>query len=185
MSMNFLLGVPGKLKTLTDRWTAAKAAFLDAAISSRFSASSGSTVLSNQTTLSGKLDDIEGSGFSSSSDSLKVLSDRLTTLLKPQDVHTEEGYLSSGTAGDVTVLNISGAGYLDFVVITVPGHGSYIDFTDVKVTIDGGTEQTLTFSDSCSNLAIFHARFSSSLVVKVERNSSYIVDYELSYSTDQ
>jgi len=63
MSMNFLLGVPGKLKTLLDRWTQQKADYINTSISSRASAT--------------QAEDIKGSGFASGTDSLKVLSDNI------------------------------------------------------------------------------------------------------------
>jgi len=42
--VDYLLGVPGKLKTLLDRWTATKAGYLDTTVSSRASASALTTV---------------------------------------------------------------------------------------------------------------------------------------------
>ena len=186
----------GPLLSLLSRLTSARATKidnLDATVSSRASST--------------QAEDIKGTGFSSSTDSLKILSDTLDAIkgsgfatgthslvkiARPsQDVQeavvsNQPSSLSDGTT--YTVLSLSGT---SGVLISV---GAEADTGDsardwyVLVTVDGGTERTIHAYDCYlsgysnyfwGNYIPFGIRFNSSLVVKIKTssNGNYTLDY--------
>lgn len=181
-----LAGVPGKLKTLLDRLTAARAGYLDrldATISSRAAAS---TALSNATwtnTRAGKLDLIKQSPVDSPP-AADGLSGAVLSYTSPPDYRVVGGaQFTTGSTTLVTALSVTGAGVLNFLTVT---GGSDIG-AQVVITIDGVVALNTTFSGAAAqsttmvivgafmqsySIALDQVPFRSSLLVQVRATGS-------------
>lgn len=172
--MWFLAGLPSKLKVLVDRLTSARAANLDnlnATVSSRAPAS---TALSNAVwtdTRAGKLDSIE----------------RAVVSRSPTNLVYFQTYAPYTAVGTYNVVNISGAGVLNYCAMRLQAGTGNSGNGYLKVTIDGvvvvnrycsinsGGDATFTVVGSWNSTtgisALDSVPFNSSLLIQIIHNS--------------
>ncbi len=197
MSVDFLLGVPGKLKTLLDRVTAAVATasalqtvddHVDT-INSRVTAAVATA--SALQTVDNHVDTILArvTAAVATATALQTVDDNvddIKTAIGAQDPYLISNHQNVSADTYVTLLNISGGGgFLTYIHIR-DSSGSTTDIHTAKITVDGGTAKELEFNDPdmLYTFAVYRVRFNSSLKVEVKNDDAGDFWYTIAYTLD-
>lgn len=194
--MALLLGVPGKLKTLLDRISSARAAKLDnldAAISTRAAASTAVSNADLTAARAGYLDALQhgnGGVRPASMPCAKIIAsstDTLTASAVPGAAWASSGTLTAGTLA--TVLSVTGKGALTYLGI------QSMDATSrthrVRITIDGAVvfDATSAAHATANGAAYVHGHYNDQSKQKIEGvpllyGSSLLVEYASSLTEE-
>lgn len=187
--MALLLGVPGKLKTLLDRISSARAAKLDnidAAISTRAAASTAVSNADLTPARAGYLDALEhgNGGVRPASmpcgNIVASSTETLTVLTVPGAAYVSSGALTAGTLA--TMLSVTGKGALTYLGI------QSMDATSrthrVRITIDGTVvfDATSAPHTTANGVGYVHGHYNDASKQKIEGtpllyDSSLLVEY--------
>lgn len=188
--MTFLMGVPGKLKTLLDRLSDTRAANidnLDAAISTRAPASTAVSNADYTAARAGYLDALQhgNGGIRPTSmpcaNIVTSVTDTLTAAgLVPGAAYVSSGSLTANTLA--TVLSVSGKGALTYLGIQSRDATSRTH--RVRITIDGTVvfDATSAAHAAANGVAYVHGHYNDTTRQKIEGvpllyDSSLIVEY--------
>ena len=184
--IDFLLGVPGKLKTISDHlttyWTSTRAAKLDLLT---VAPAPASTALTNATwtdVRAGKLDTIVAESPAVKAPTIAINGTGSTSI--NGDVYEAADYVpglikDSTTATLTTKLSVTGSGVLEACFLAFPGAGSGGFTSQLVVIIDGVTVFNVSDS-SVANMASWQVAAGCLTPVRYWTGSSEVKNWALS-----